>query len=67
LAKSAKREALLLLPSSKGMLRMDRLRGIDYLINASQNGATINIICPLSEENLDIVKKYLRRHLISEF
>ncbi|MCC2648991.1 MAG: histidine kinase [Nitrososphaeraceae archaeon] len=57
LAKSAKREALLLLPSSKGMLRMDRLRGIDYLINASQNGATIKIICPLSEENSDIVKK----------
>jgi signal transduction histidine kinase len=57
LAKSAKREALLLLPSSKGMIRMDRLRGFDYLINASQNGATINIICPLSEENSDIVKK----------
>jgi two-component system, OmpR family, sensor histidine kinase VicK len=57
LAKSAKTEALLLLPSSKGMLRMDRMRGIDYLINASQNGATINIICPLSEENSDIVKK----------
>ncbi|HZA62042.1 MAG TPA: HAMP domain-containing sensor histidine kinase [Nitrososphaeraceae archaeon] len=57
LAKSVKREALLLLPSSKGMVRLDRLRGIDYLINASQNGATINIICPLSEENSDIVKK----------
>ncbi|HZB17980.1 MAG TPA: hypothetical protein VE445_12510, partial [Nitrososphaeraceae archaeon] len=57
LSKSAKREALLLLPSSKGMIRMDRLRGFDYLINASQNGATINIICPLSEENSDIVKK----------
>jgi signal transduction histidine kinase len=36
---------------------MDRLRGFDYLINASQNGATINIICPLSQENSDIVKK----------
>ena len=57
LAKSVKREVLLLLPSSKGMVRLDRLRGIDYLINASQNGATINIICPLSEENSDIVKK----------
>ena len=57
LAKSVKREALLLLPSSKGMVRLDRLRGIDYLINASQNGATINIICPFSEENSDIVKK----------
>ena len=57
LVKSAKSEALLLLPSSKGMVRMDRLRGFDYLINASQNGATINIICPLSEENSHIVKK----------
>ena len=57
LVKSAKREVLLLLPSSKGMVRMDRLRGFDYLINASQNGATINIICPLSEENSHIVKK----------
>jgi two-component system sensor histidine kinase VicK len=57
LVKSARREVLLLLPSSKGMVRMDRLRGFDYLINASQNGATINIICPLSEENSDIVKK----------
>jgi two-component system, OmpR family, sensor histidine kinase VicK len=67
LVKSAKREVLLLLPSTKGMVRMDRLRGFDYLINASQNGATINIICPLSEENSHIVKKYLRRHLTSEF
>ena len=57
LAKSAKREALLLLPNDKGMIRMDRLGGVNYLINASQNGATINIICPLSEENSDIVKK----------
>ncbi|HEX6028028.1 MAG TPA: histidine kinase dimerization/phospho-acceptor domain-containing protein, partial [Nitrososphaeraceae archaeon] len=57
LVKSAKSEALLLLPNSKGMVRMDRLRGFDYLINASQNGATINIICPLSEENSHIVKK----------
>jgi signal transduction histidine kinase len=57
LAKSAKREALLLLPNDKGMIRMDRLGCINYLIKASQNGATINIICPLSEENSDIVKK----------
>jgi two-component system sensor histidine kinase VicK len=57
LVKSAKREVLLLLPSTRGMVRMDRLRGFDYLINASQNGATINIICPLSEENSHIVKK----------
>ena len=57
LVKSAKSEVLLLLPTSKGMVRMNRLRGFDYLINASQNGATINIICPLSEENSHIVKK----------
>jgi signal transduction histidine kinase len=36
---------------------MDRLGGINYLIKASQNGATTNIICPLSEENSDIIRK----------
>ena len=36
---------------------MDRLGAIDYLIKASQNGATIKIICPLSEDISDIVKR----------
>jgi len=57
LAKSVTREAIFLLPADKSMRRVDRLRVIDHLIRASQNGATVRIICPLSEENSDIVKR----------
>jgi hypothetical protein len=40
------------------MLRADRLGVIDRLIEAStQRGAMIKIICPLSQVNLEIVKK----------
>jgi signal transduction histidine kinase len=57
LAKSVKREAVFLLPADKSMKRVDGLGVIDHLIKASQNGATVRIICPLSEENSDIVKR----------
>jgi signal transduction histidine kinase len=57
LAKSVKKEALILLPSAKAMIRVDRLGAIDHIINASQRGATVKIICPLSEENSKIVRK----------
>jgi two-component system sensor histidine kinase VicK len=58
LAKSVKEEALLLLPNDKAMVRTERLGVIDYVIKASQeNGATIKIICPLSEENSKIIKR----------
>ncbi|HYT42763.1 MAG TPA: HAMP domain-containing sensor histidine kinase, partial [Methylomirabilota bacterium] len=57
LAKSVRREAIFLLPADKSMRRVDRLGVIDHLIKASQNSATVRIICPLSEENSDIVKK----------
>jgi signal transduction histidine kinase len=57
LAKSIKKEAIFLLPGDKSMRRVDRLGIIDYLINASLNGATVKIICPLSHENDYIVKK----------
>src|SRR6266487_248457 len=57
LAKSVTREAIFLLPADKSMRRVDRLRVIDHLIRASQNCATVRIICPLSEENSDIVKR----------
>ena len=43
LAKSVKDEALLLLPADKSMIRVDRLGVIDYLIEASQNGAIVKI------------------------
>ncbi|MRN68925.1 MAG: hypothetical protein FIO04_04420, partial [Nitrosopumilales archaeon] len=57
LAKSVKLEAVFLLPADRSMKRVDRLGIIDHLIKASQNGATVRIICPLSEENSDIVKR----------
>jgi signal transduction histidine kinase len=57
LAKSVKREALFLLPNDRAMERVDKLGVIDHLIKASQNGATLKIICPLTPENSDIVKR----------
>jgi signal transduction histidine kinase len=57
LAKSVKKEALILLPNAKAMIRVDRLGAIDHIINASQRGATVKIICPLSEENSRIIRK----------
>jgi signal transduction histidine kinase len=57
LAKSVKKEALFLLPIDRAMSRVDRLGIIDYLIHASRNGAEVKIICPLSSENADIVKR----------
>jgi two-component system sensor histidine kinase VicK len=57
LAKSVKKEALILLPSAKAMIRVDRLGVIDHIINASQRGATVKIICPFSMENSEITRK----------
>lgn len=57
LAKSVKEEALVLLPADKSMIRVDRIGVIDYLIKASQKGAIVKIICPLTEENLYIVNR----------
>ena len=61
LIKSVKKEALLFLPNDKAMVRVDRLGVIDHIIDASQNGATIKIICPLSEENSKVVKRMSER------
>src|ERR687888_131883 len=58
LAKSVKKEALLLLPNDKAMVRVDKIGVIDSLIKASQeNNAVVKIICPLSKENSDVIKK----------
>jgi two-component system, OmpR family, sensor histidine kinase VicK len=61
LAQSVKKEALFFLPNDKAMLRLDRMGLIDYTIKASQNGATVKIICPLSNENDHIVKRISER------
>lgn len=57
LAKSVVNEIVLLLPNDRALVRVDRLGVIDSLLKASQNGATIKIICPLSEVNSKIQKK----------
>ncbi len=57
LAKSVREEALILLPNARAMVRVDRLGFIGYIIEASQKGATVKIICPLSDENLEILNK----------
>src|SRR5215208_4041204 len=58
LAKSIDKEGLLLFANSKAMMRAYRLGVLDYLIEASsKKGALIRIVCPLAEENSEIVKK----------
>lgn len=54
---SVKMEALLFLPNSKSLVRSDNLGIIDKLIETSQKGATVKIICPLSEQNVNTVEK----------
>ena len=57
LSKSAERELLIHLPNVKSLERLERLGVIDSTINASQNGAIVRMICPLSAGNSRIVKK----------
>lgn len=57
LAKSVKKEALLFLPNDKSLVRVERLGLIGYVVKASQSGATVKIICPLSEVNAEIVRR----------
>ena len=57
LAKSIDKEGLLLFANSKAMIRADKIGVIDSLIEASaKKGAIIRIVCPLAEENSEIVK-----------
>jgi two-component system sensor histidine kinase VicK len=55
LARSVDNEALLLFANSKAMVRAERLGVVDYLIRASKKGASIKIICPITEENSEII------------
>lgn len=56
LAQFVKKEALLLLPNDKSILRLESLGVIDTIINASNNGADVRIISPLSEENTETLR-----------
>jgi two-component system sensor histidine kinase VicK len=62
LARSVDREALVLFANSKAMVRAYRLGVLDSLVEAStKKGALIRIVCPLSEENSEIVKSISER------
>jgi two-component system, OmpR family, sensor histidine kinase VicK len=62
LARSVDREALMLFANSKAMVRAYRLGVLDSLVEAStKKGALIRIVCPLSEENSEIVKSISER------
>lgn len=57
LAKSVKKEALFMLPNDKALIRMDRLGIIDTLVVASKGGVSVKIICPITEQNSNLVKR----------
>ena len=58
LVKSMKKEALLFLPNDKAMVRIDKLGIVNHIIRASQEKeVAIKIICPLTEENSEIVNR----------
>ncbi len=55
LAQSAKSEVHFLLPNDKALVRMKRLGVLDALDKASSQGAKVQIICPYSDVNSEIV------------
>jgi two-component system, OmpR family, sensor histidine kinase VicK len=57
LARSAQKEVLIHLPNDKSMIRLERLGVIDDIINSSQKGVLVKILCPLSKENSHIIKR----------
>jgi two-component system, OmpR family, sensor histidine kinase VicK len=57
LARSVDNEALLLFANCKAMVRADRVGVVDYLIRASKKGSSIKIICPITDENSEIIKQ----------
>ena len=59
LASSINSEALLLIPKSKSMTRLYKLGLFDELIKSSKRKARIRMICPIDDENSELVK-YLR-------
>jgi two-component system sensor histidine kinase VicK len=62
LAKSIDKEGLLLFANSKAMIRANKIGVIDYLVEASaKKGAIVRIVCPLAEENSEIVKMIFKR------
>jgi two-component system, OmpR family, sensor histidine kinase VicK len=62
LAKSIDKEGLLLFANSKAMIRANKIGVIDSLMETSaKKGAIIRIVCPITEENSEIVKTISER------
>jgi two-component system sensor histidine kinase VicK len=57
LARSAEKELLIHLPNDRSMMRLERLGVIDDIIETSKKDVVVKILCPLSKENLHVVKK----------
>ena len=56
-AKSIQKEADILLPLSKTVVRLYKIGIWDELIKVAKNGAQIRVICPISEINAKIVEE----------
>lgn len=61
LAKSVKKEALFFFPNDKTLVSAERLGLLDCVVNASHKGAIVKIICSLSENNAETVKKIIEK------
>lgn len=61
LAKSIQEEALCLIPSSIAMEVLERLGIINSFVQASLKGAIIKIICPINNENSNIVARIIKQ------
>jgi two-component system sensor histidine kinase VicK len=61
LAKSVKKEALFFFPNDKALLRAEKLGLLNCVVDASNRGATVKIICSLSESNAETVKVLSKR------
>ena len=57
LARSIEKEALVLFANSKALIRVDKLGVLDCLINTSIKEPLVKIICPITEENSEIVEQ----------
>jgi len=62
LAKSPRREILYLVPNDKALVRLQKIGLVNLLIQASRKrNAKIRMICPLSDNNSDIVKNIMNQ------
>lgn len=57
LAKSAKKEVLLLLTNDRSLVRMDRLGLVDEFQRAAMQARSVRIICPITDVNSHVIER----------